>query len=421
MRLDFLAQVFRCAANHQPRNEHRQNGKNQHAVEAGAHAAKHHFTELHHHHRHHAAQRRVGVVHRIDGTARSAGRHHGKQCGAVDAKTRFLAFHVAARLHHAGRLVHAQRRQQGVARLLSRRDGDDGHDKHHRHGGQHSPTLTGVTDHAAKGKAQCRRDQENRQHLQQIGQRRRVFVGMRRVGIEETTAVGAQQLDGFLRRHRAHGQRLRAGGGVFHHGVALSVLQRLPVGAVFGDLVACAFQRVDILVGIKVLDHTLAHEQQRHHQRQRHQQPGGNARHVHPEVADDAGRARHEPAKQGKHHGNAGRRRQKVLHRQPQHLREVAHAGLTAVTLPVGVGDKTDGGVERRVWRNVGHARRVQRQRDLKPLQGVNRRHADQVESQHRQCVLAPRHRFVGGGAGEFVQRCFHFVHPARQLARGQA
>ena len=57
VRLDLFAQVFRCATDHQPGNKHGQNGKYQHAVEAGADTAKHHLAQLHHHHRHHAAHR----------------------------------------------------------------------------------------------------------------------------------------------------------------------------------------------------------------------------------------------------------------------------------------------------------------------------------------------------------------------------
>ena len=66
--------------------------------------------------------------------------------------------------------------EQRIAGLLGRDDHDHGHDEHHRHGRQHGPALAHVADHAAEGEAQRGRDQEDRQHLDEVGQRRRVLV-----------------------------------------------------------------------------------------------------------------------------------------------------------------------------------------------------------------------------------------------------
>ena len=325
MRLDLFAQIFGRAANHQAGNKHRQDGKHQHAVKPGADTAKHHFAKLHHHHRHHAAQWREGIVHGIDRAARRRRGDHREQTGSVDAEAQLFALHIAARLQRGLGLVNTQRQQQRVARLFGGGDNHHGGDKHQRHGGQHGPALARIANHPAKGKAQGRRNQEDRQHLKEIAQGGGVFIRVRRIGVEKTTAVGTQHLDGFLRRHRAHGQRLRVGPGVFHDGFALRVFKGLAIRAVFGLLVGRGFERGDGFVAVKVLNHALPDKQHGQHQRQRHQQPRGDARQVDPEVADNAGRFGNKAANQRKHHGNASGRRQKVLHRQRQHLRQVAH------------------------------------------------------------------------------------------------
>ena len=80
---------------------------------------------------------------------------------------------------------------------------------------------------------------------------------MRRVGVEEAAAIGAQHLDGFLRSHRA----LRDG------------LLR-------------AFERGRVGVGMQILNHALRAEQQRANDRERQQDIKRRARQIDPEVAD---------------------------------------------------------------------------------------------------------------------------------------
>jgi ribosomal protein S15P/S13E len=171
----------------------------------------------------------------------------------------FLAFHVAAGLQWRSRLVDARAREQRVARLLAQRvaDGQQQHDEHDRHRGQHRPALARVADHLAEGVAQRRRDQQDRQHLQEVGQRRRVLERMRRVGVEEAAAVGAELLDRLLRGDRPIGSVCLSVLRVFHHRVALVVLERLAVGAVLGLLVL-DLERRHVLVGVEVLHHALA-------------------------------------------------------------------------------------------------------------------------------------------------------------------
>ena len=107
-------------------------------------------------------------------------------------------------------------------------------DEHQGHRGEHGPALAGIADHAAEGEAQRGRDQEDRQHLDEVGQRRRVFIGMRRVGVHEAATVGAQHLDRFLRSDRAHGQRLglRSAGSVTT--APLSSFTGWPAASTFG-------------------------------------------------------------------------------------------------------------------------------------------------------------------------------------------
>jgi hypothetical protein len=71
--------------------------------------------------------------------------------------------------------VDAELGQQGIALLLEAHRRDRHDHEHQRHRSQHRPALAHVADHAAEGQAQRRRDQEDRQHLNEVGKRRRVF------------------------------------------------------------------------------------------------------------------------------------------------------------------------------------------------------------------------------------------------------
>jgi hypothetical protein len=116
--LDLLAQVFRRAADHQAGDEDADQGEHDHAVEAGADAAEDHFTELHQPHRHQAAERRVGVVHRIDRAVGGGGGGGGPEGRVDDAEAGFLAFHVAAGLQLRCLCCQAQSFEQRVAGLF---------------------------------------------------------------------------------------------------------------------------------------------------------------------------------------------------------------------------------------------------------------------------------------------------------------
>ncbi len=229
------------------------------------------------------------------------------------------------------------------------------------HRGEDRPALALVADHAAQHIGQCRADREDRDQLDEIGQRVRVLVGMRRVGVQEAAAIGAEDLDRFLRGDRALRDRLLG-----------------------------AFERRRVDIGAEILRHALPHVEQRDHHRERQQDVERAAGQIDPEIADRLGLAPHKAADQRQCQSDAGRRRDEIVHRQPSHLHQIAHRGFRHVGLPVGVGDEADRGVEGEALLDPGLALRIERQIPLQPLQRVERHEADDAEQQHRHCIGQP-------------------------------
>ena len=193
---------------------------------------------------------------------------------------------------------------------------------------------------------------------------------MGRIGVEEAAAVGAKLLDGDLRGRRAHGDRLLG------HRLAVGVLGRL--------------NQRRLLVGLERLHHALRNQQQGHNDRQRQQDIERAADQVDPEVADRGAGASHEAADQRHQHGHAGGGRDEILHRQAEHLRQVAQRGLAAVALPVGVRGEADGRVDGQTRAaRPACACGFKRQELLHPLQAVDSQNAQQIEDQHRLGVSA--------------------------------
>jgi len=83
-----------------------------------------------------------------------------------------------------------------------------GGDEHHQHRPQHGVPLSGIADRPAKRQTQRGGDQQHRQHLHEVRQRRRILERMRRVGVKQPSAVDAEHFDSFLRRDGSHRQRL---------------------------------------------------------------------------------------------------------------------------------------------------------------------------------------------------------------------
>ena len=276
-------------------------------------------------------------------------------------------------------------------------DEDDDHRREHR------PALAGVADHLAEGVAERRRDHEDRQHLEEVRERRRVLERVRRVDVEEAAAVRAELLDGDLRRRRTHRDELLRHGRRLRLRLSAVVEHRVAVGVLHRGRRRRRLNERHGAVGIEVLDHALRDEDQREHQRQRQEDVERGAHEVDPEVAEVLDLTLAEAADERDERGHARGRGHEVLHREPDHLGQVAHRGFAAVPLPVRVGGEAHGRVERRVGAHGAHALRVERQHPLEALQQVDDQQADEVEEQHRDRVRPPRHPLLGIDAREPV------------------
>ena len=211
---------------------------------------------------------------------------------------------------------------------------------------------------------------------------------MRAVRVEESSAVGAEHLDRFLRRDRSLRDRLRG------HGLR-------------GGLAICAcrgnrhgLHQLRLVIRPKVLHHALRHQQKRIDQASRKQNPDGSTRGVHPEIAQrlrfPAGNAAYQ--RDGERHADGGRK--EVMVSQREHLRQIAHGGLGHIRLPVRVRSKRDRCVQRQVRCNAGQMLRIERKHMLDPLDHVGDQKRDEAEQKHRQRIFGPAHlvRFVDAG-----------------------
>ena len=219
---------------------------------------------------------------------------------------------------------------------------------------------------------------------------RRVLVGMRRIGVEEAAAVGAELLDRLLRGDGPQRQGLLLRRGALHDGAAGLVIHGIAGRIELWLLVGEGLEGGDVLVGAEVLHHALPHEQDRQHGRDRQQDVERRAGDVDPEVADGPGAVAGKAAAERDDDHDAGGSGEEVLHREPGHLREIAHRGLARVALPVGVGDETDGRVEGGVGADVREALRIQRQPSLQALQDIERERPEGVEQQQIRGVRLP-------------------------------
>ncbi len=195
------------------------------------------------------------------------------------------------------------------------------------------------------------------------------------VGVEESAAVGAQHLDGFLRSDRP--------------------LARWSASAPSS---VCADG-----VGVQILRNALGHQQQRIDHAGGQEDVEQGARRIDPEVADGRRSGALDAADEGHRHHDADRSRKEVVRRQARHLGEIAHGGFGRVELPVGIGGETGGGVPRQIGTDCRQVLRVPRQHGLEPLDGVRQDQTDGGKAQHGKGVLAPVHLVVGVYAAELV------------------
>ena len=168
-RLDFLAQVFWRASNHQAGNEYRKDGENQHAIQTGPtppnttspnwisnmgimppSGMKESCIAL-------TAPQEAAVV------------IAANKADALMPKRVSLPSILPPGLQCARCLIDAERLQFRMGLLLRDQHDSRHHDENGCHGAQHRPALPDVANHAAKRKTQPGRNQEDRQHLRKIG------------------------------------------------------------------------------------------------------------------------------------------------------------------------------------------------------------------------------------------------------------
>ena len=134
------------------------------------------------------------------------------------------------------------------------------------------------------------------------------------------------------------------------------------------------------------------HEGEREHDRQRQQDVERRAGHIDPEIADGlARRCARRRATSASASAMPVAAERKFCTVSPAIWHEMAHGGLAAIGLPVGVGDEADRGVEGEVRRTRGEALRIERQHVLQPhaAHRATRKPAC-VEDQHRQRIGEP-------------------------------
>ena len=278
------------------------------------------------------------------------------------AEAGLLAFHVPAGLQWGRHLIDVELREPGIAGLFRADANSEQCREHEGHDGQQRPALAGVTDHAAKGVAQRSRNKQDRQQFEEIGKRRGILDRMRRIGVEESAPVGAELLDRNLRSGGTDCDRLLVPYDLFGSGVALFVLDLLAVDIELWCIVLGRLDQRHGLIDREGLHHALGYEHQSENERERQEYVKCAARQVDPEVADSASALPGEAADQRDQHGHARCRGNKVLHGKGQHLCQVTHGRFARIALPVGVADKADGGIERRVRRHRRQILRIQRQ-----------------------------------------------------------
>ena len=232
-----------------------------------------------------------------------------------------------------------------------------------RHRGQQHPSLPSVSGELPDHVREAGGNQQDREDLQEARERRRVLERVRRVGVEEAAAVGAELLDRLLGGNRALSDRLRPPSTVL-----------TCVGALKLSITPCETNTT-----LRMSDSGSKHVEAR-------------PRQVDPEVADLPVPGAREPAHERHGHRHPDARRDEVLPREADHLREVAHAALTRVRLPVGVGDEGDGGVEREQTRHARHAGGFSGRYALQPQKREQHEDAHAREHEHGERVRDPRH-----------------------------
>ena len=210
--------------------------------------------------------RRIRVVHRVHRPVGGGGGGRGPQGRVGDAEARLLALHVAAGLEVAGRVIDAEV-GQGVAALLGRDADGEEHHEDGGHGGQDRPALPRVLDHHPERVAERGGDHQDREQLEEVGERRRILEGMGRIDVEEAAAVRAQLLDHDLRGGGPDGDDLLGELGLLGLGLPLVVQDGLALVVGHRLVVLDGLEDGGLFVGPEVLHHALGDEHERAHER----------------------------------------------------------------------------------------------------------------------------------------------------------
>ncbi len=227
---------------------------------------------------------------------------------------------------------------------------------------------------------------KERPDLDEVGPGVRVLERMRGIGVEEAAAVGAELLDDLLAGDRPDRNGLLR-----------------------------PFERHRFDRAGEGLRHAESDEHQSADERDRQKNVERDAGHIDPEIADSRRARACKAAHQSEGHRQSRRRRHEVVHGEAEHLGQMAHRGLAAVVLPVGVGDEAHRGVEGEVRRHGVEAARIERQKALQPLQGVERQESGDRKGDHRHRVGEPvllARRVDAGQAGKSR------VRPVRESGR---
>ena len=157
-------------------------------------------------------------------------------------------------------------------------------------------------------------------------------------------------------------------------------------------------------VGGQVLDDALGDEEEGEDEGHGQEDVEGAAHQVHPGIPEVHGAAACDAPDQRHQHRHARGGREEVLHRQTQHLGEVAQGDFAAVGLPVGVGDEAYGRVEGEACRHIALMLGIEGQGGLGLHQEEHRRQAEELDEGDGPGVGLPAHLIVLADAHEAVE-----------------
>jgi hypothetical protein len=105
-------------------------------------------------------------------------------------------------LASAGTEVHRSRESR-IAVLLRQAANQQPNYEQENHDPIENPAMTRPSDHQSISVRERSGEHRDSKHLDEVCQRRRVFIGMGAIRVEKPAAIGAQVLDDFQRRNRS--------------------------------------------------------------------------------------------------------------------------------------------------------------------------------------------------------------------------